>query len=150
MIARTLSYFLIALLIAVPFITSRKRWRTMKEATNARLKEKFFPYLIDNLKSLNMIPCPSIPPSSRIRRASRISPLRLTMSPRRRNQFWIMAEMPLANLYSVKYLVWGYSLFSILQTPKAISSKSRVGRNDQLPHLRLLRIHRIADRQTRS
>ena len=54
MIARTLSYFLIALLIAVPFIASRKRWRTMKEATNARLKEKFFPYLIDNLKSLNM------------------------------------------------------------------------------------------------
>ena len=52
MSARSLSYFLIALLIAYPFIASRKRWRKMKEVSTRRLKEKFFPPLLDNLNSL--------------------------------------------------------------------------------------------------
>jgi len=48
-----LSFIFLAFLIAYPFSLSRKRWREMKEATNARLREKFFPHLIDNLKSLD-------------------------------------------------------------------------------------------------
>ena len=48
-----IAYIILVILVTSSLLVSQRRWRKMKEAAVAELKENFFPQLIDNLKALD-------------------------------------------------------------------------------------------------